>query len=77
MCQRWRPRYCRNPRLVALCRSLSPALLRVGGSTSNLLMFSEKNRSQPVPNEDWMNNILYPEHRGPLVIYGKALEEAM
>ncbi|KAK8781175.1 hypothetical protein V5799_017484 [Amblyomma americanum] len=60
-----------NPRLVALCRSLSPSILRVGGATSNLLLFSEKNRTTPDPVRDWQNNVLYPEYKGPLVMHGK------
>ncbi|KAH6934146.1 hypothetical protein HPB50_020684 [Hyalomma asiaticum] len=59
-----------NPRLLALCRSLSPSLLRVGGTTSNLLLFSEKNRTAPDPVRDWQNNVLYPEYKGPLVMHG-------
>lgn len=59
-----------NPRLLALCRSLAPSLLRVGGTTSNLLLFSEKNRTAPDPVRDWQNNVLYPEYKGPLVMHG-------
>ncbi|XP_077534533.1 heparanase [Haemaphysalis longicornis] len=59
-----------NPRLVALCRALAPSLLRMGGSTSNLLLFNEKNRSTPDPVRDWQNNVLFPEHKGPLIMHG-------
>nr|XP_037287426.1 heparanase-like [Rhipicephalus microplus] len=59
-----------NPRLLALCRSLAPSVLRVGGTTSNLLLFSEKNRTTPDPVRDWQNNVLYPEYKGPLVMHG-------
>ncbi|XP_065296057.1 heparanase-like [Dermacentor albipictus] len=59
-----------NPRLLALCRSLAPSLLRVGGTTSNLLLFTEKNRTAPDPVRDWQNNLLYPEYKGPLVMHG-------
>ncbi|XP_075746510.1 heparanase isoform X2 [Rhipicephalus microplus] len=58
-----------NPRLLALCRSLAPSVLRVGGTTSNLLLFSEKNRTTPDPVRDWQNNVLYPEYKGPLVMH--------
>lgn len=59
-----------NPRLVALCRSLAPSILRMGGTTSNLLLFSEKNRTTSDSVREWQNNVLYPEYKGPLVMHG-------
>ncbi|XP_064454812.1 heparanase-like isoform X2 [Ornithodoros turicata] len=43
--------------LVTICRPLAPAVLRVGGQTSNYILFTEKNRTSPSGAQDWKENL--------------------
>ncbi|XP_064454811.1 heparanase-like isoform X1 [Ornithodoros turicata] len=56
--------------LVTICRPLAPAVLRVGGQTSNYILFTEKNRTSPSGAQDWKENLGLDRGNKVVMVYG-------